>query len=133
MCASRFVTSRGNCALLSDYCAKHDREFADGFDTLRREHVLSPNTEVLNGNRQRRAVCNIEGLSLAMEDNLFRKDAMAAPSLADADRALSASRRAFKRVLASWASDVLVLRKSGHLSMAFRNRRDDNSGWRKAA
>ena len=73
------------------------------------------------------------GLGLAMEDKLFRKDAMAAPSPADAERALSASRRAFRHVLASWASDVLVLRKSGHLSMAFRSRRDDSSDWSKAA
>lgn len=58
---------------------------------------------------------------------------MAAPSPADADRALSASHRAFQRILVSWASDVLVLRKSGHLSMAYRDRRNDNSGWSKAA
>jgi len=68
-----------------------------------------------------------------MEDKLFRKDAMAAPSTADADRALAASRRSFRRVLASWASDVLVLRKSGYLSMAFQDRHDENSGRSKAA
>lgn len=73
------------------------------------------------------------GLSLAMDDEVLKKDAMAAPSATDADRALTASRWAFRRVLASWASDILVLRRSGLLSMAYRDHRNDNRGWSKAA
>lgn len=68
-----------------------------------------------------------------MDDEVLKKDAMAIPSATDANRALTASRRAFRRVLASWASDILVLRKSGQLSMAYRDRRNDNRGWSKAA
>lgn len=73
------------------------------------------------------------GLSLAMDDEVLKKDALAAPSATDADRALRVSHRAFRRVLVSWASDILVLRKSGHLSMAYQDRRNDNHGWSKAA
>ena len=68
-----------------------------------------------------------------MEDEAVKIDAMATPSATDANRALTASRSVFRRVLASWASDILVLRKSGHLSMAYQDRRNDNSGWNKAA
>lgn len=68
-----------------------------------------------------------------MNDEVMKKDVLAVPSTADANRALMSSHRSYRRVLASWASDTLMLRKSGHLSMTYRVRRDDNDRQRKAA
>lgn len=39
---------------------------------------------------------------------------LAIPDRADADRAVDAARRQFRRILCSWASDLLELRRSGH-------------------
>ena len=68
-----------------------------------------------------------------MNDEVMKKDVLAVPSTADADHALMSSHRAYRRVLASWACDTLVLRKSGHLSMTYRVCRNDNDRQNKAA
>lgn len=57
------------------------------------------------------------------------------PTIADEDPAVERAQAMFNRVLASWASDLLHLRRQGLTAPGWRVRveQDDETTWRRAA